>query len=347
MTDVASQGPNPGSLVYSDQNFIGLAPGTSTTVPLGWGILNYTYLTDNQSLILTLGDQGYYDQAATYGYMHCDTGFTVGAYCKITNDQIVLGSFTRSGSTFMYTPFSGGAVGIQITPGTQVEFYNNGTNWTAAALGKSIFSVTNSSVTFSSARRTAAVSMERKNSSVPVGNYPAGDFDSFRVAGITMSDLVTPTYNGSGGKMWLNNTGGTLNGSGGQHVISSYFNTSIQSGDVTTTLSSSKFAVTFGGWYKVILRVPAGSSWAAGVNSQVGTAIFLNGTIYELAYVTSQAITAGDSFMASHIIYLNAGDYIQAGYVLGSSSVTSLFGSGDTNGTVAFFSIALLTRNLH
>jgi hypothetical protein len=347
MTDVASIGPAAGDLVITPQGYVGLLSGTSTALPAAWGVLNYTYQTDSQSLLITLGDQGHYDQAATYGYTHCDTGFTVGAYYRISNDQIVVGSFTRSGSVFTYTPFAGGTFAATVSTGSPVEFYNNGTSWLVAVLGtQQTFTVSNSSVTFSGSRRTAAVSMERKNSSTAVGNYPAGDFDSFRIAGITMSDYVSPTFVGSGGKMSSSSAAINLSAVGGLTALpNSFFDTATSSADVTTDLTHGKYTVSFNGWYKVSMRLQAAVSYAAGVSFSNG---FLHNGVSgallssELGH-TSGAVLLGDGFHSSHIIYLGAGESITAAYLLTNSVTNAINGAGPTG---TYFNLALLTKTL-
>lgn len=125
--------------------------------------------------------------------------------------------------------------------------------------------------------------------------------------------------------------------------------------DISFTSSSGAFTVSYDGWYFVEIgfTVDASAGFVGGFN--VAPAVLVNGSTatakigndcwgsYSLG-LGGKARTAQSSF----IVYLNAGDYVQAGYD-SAGNYTNFF-KGDTNGgsparsRSSYFSISLLNR---
>jgi hypothetical protein len=358
-TDFASTGPTSGDLcIRGNNSYIGIKSGAATNTVGYFAILNYTYTTDNQRLEVALGDQGSYDSAYTTLYMHCDTSHTVGAYCRIANDQIVIGSYTRSGGTYTYTPFSGGTYNGNVQQGQRAGFRNNGTTWSILVGGNSVLNVTNSSVTFSGTRRSAAISMDRQHSSGFFG-WGAADYDSFRIASISMADYVIPTYIGSGARITRTSTTQiAASSSGSQLLPTSFFgNTDKNTADITVDLTNGKLTVDNEGWYHVRLRLQYASFLIAngdGAQGRASALLYKNGSIAEWGGGTFGFLSNASGFSggvggmavsSAFLIYLAAGDYIQAGFNNNTALNSGSKFLGEATGVQTYFEIALLNRS--
>ena len=362
MTDFASTGPTPGDLCYrtstggDPQAFIGIKAGN----PVGtyYGILAANFLTDNQIVELALADQGVYSGSATTIYTHCDSGHTVGAYCRIFNNKIEVGSYTRSGGSYTFTPFAGGTWNSTVGA-RRVKFLNSGTTWNVfvnqVAVGdRPVLSVVNASVTFDASHRSAAISMDRQHASSPFGSYPVGDYDSYRVGAITMSDLVSPTYQGSGAKITKTDNLTAAVTAANALMPSGYFNTvDSNTADITVDATHAKFTVSIPGWYKVIMRYNHNGANAGTLSgAHFSPVLFKNGVVEQIgpAFTTGYGGVGTQTvlplgFQSVHTVYLVARDFVQAGYSCTAAEAT--FITGDGSGADNYFSIALLTQNLN
>lgn len=357
-TDFASTGPTAGDLCIRGSNgYIGIKSSAATNTVGYYAILNYLFTTDNQSLEVALGDQGAYDVAETTLYMHCDTAHTVGAYCRIDASGIDIGSYTRSGGTYAYTPFSGGTYNGTIQSGQRAGFRNVGTSWSITVNGNAILTLTNATVTFSAARRSAAVSQDRQHSSGFFG-WGASDYDSFRIASISMSDYVVPTYIGSGGRMTRTLTtqvAQTTTASSNLLPANFFGVVDKVTADITADLSTGKFTVSNAGWYRMSMRYQLSANFTT-----TGTAfmtqtplLYKNGSIAEWGppqwsrIDSTFANGSGPlSVWGSFEAYLAAGDFVQVGY----NNSAALFASGgkmigEAGGVQTYFEIALLNRS--
>jgi hypothetical protein len=360
-TDFASTGPTSGDLCIRGSNgYIGVKAAAATNTAGYYAILNYAFTTDNQVLEVALGDQGSYDSAYTTLYMHCDTAHTVGAYCSIGNGRVVIGSYTRSGGSYTYTPFAGGGNTYTGTlqSGMRVGFRNNGTTWSILVNGNSVLNKVDSTVTFSSARRSAAVSMDRQHSSGFFG-WGAADYDSFRIANISMSDYVVPTYIGSGAHIYRSSTSAVtiIKTATSQLLPTSLFdNTEKSTADITVDLTNGKFTVANAGWYgftfRAALNAPLTSGGGGSSRIQQYWLLYKNGSIHKwgnsyFSVVDSASVTHGvDAVFNSGEVYLAAGDTIQMGYNNGAALHSSSGNFvGDATGGKTHFEISLLNRS--
>jgi hypothetical protein len=357
-TDFASTGPTSGDLLICGNNsFIGIKSGNASNTVGYFAILNYAFTTDNQSIAVALGDQGAYDAAYTTLYLHADTAGTVGAYCRISNDKIDIGSFTRTGSTYVYTSF-GNTTSVSPSQGNRVEFRNNGTTWQVQLGNSVVLQVTNASVTFSAARRTAMISMDRQHSSGFFG-WGSGDYDSFRIAGIILSDYVIPTYVGSGARMYRTNTAVvTLSAAVSTDTLlstGSFFGVTGEStADITVDLTNGKFTVANAGWYMISAHVGITLSTVQSSETIVAPILFKNGATFQHGNSTNSGNASGGTgapggdLTGAWNIYLAAGDNVQLGYVyLASKSSNAQTALGEASGKRTWFQIALINRSLN
>lgn len=353
MTHFSSTGPSAGDLCYrGDNGFIGIVEGNGATKPVGFAILNYTYLTNNQSLAVVLGDQGLFPDTKTYLYIHSNTAHTEGVYCGISRDRIELGTYIRSGAVYTYTPAPFGVIPIIIWPGNIVEFRNVGVNWIVLVNNAVVpQSATIGSVFMDAPHRSAMISMERKFSNDGIGGvYSVGDYESFRIVALVMSDFVQPAFVGSGAKMKATGSYG-LGVIGITANIDSFFNVlEMNTADVTADLNNSKFTILIKGHYKIVLRTKNAIPNGTNGGEALAHVLFKNGTSYESGSVLINSYTGStvkwkDALQSTWIVYLEPGDYVQAGY-----SATAIFSTDafkqDSDGKENIFSIALLTRNL-
>lgn len=357
MTNFSSTGPTSGDLVYRGENgFIGLVEGSVGSKPIGFAVINTTYLTDKQALSCVLGDQGLYPSTRTYLYTHSDTGHTEGVYCGISIEGIELGTYTRSGGTYVYTPWVDGAIDVPLKRGDNIEIRNTGTadaDWFVLVNHVALaFPATPEAdgVDYDASHRSAMISMERKNAASDFGIHDAGDYESFRIASLTVFDYVTPAFKGSGAKMKATGAG-SASASSGAHILTGFFTgVDMATDDVTADYLFSKYTALIEGHYKVVLRTK--NTIADGVNGgdRIAHLLYLNGSVYESGSVLASGhngtdVTWADGLQSTWTIYLEPGDYIQPGW-----SATQDFGTDgfaqDSDGMENVFSIALLTRNL-
>lgn len=349
MTDFVSIGPNSDSLcIQGDFGYAGIKENN----PVGWAIVNGTYLTDDQSITMVLGGDmrtfvGAYNGAGTMCYLHADTAHTVGAYCRAVNDQITIGSYTRSGANYTYTPFTGGAHAAVLKWGDSVEFRNIGTTWYALINDSELFSVTDSSVVFGADRRTAAISMERKFTSA-FGLYPEGTYDSFRITRLVTADYVQPAYNGSGAKMKATGSN-TWIASAGDHILPPIFDiVERNTEDITADLPNCKFTVKYAAQYKIVLRNKLNHQTPF-AGHQLTHLLYINAQVVEHGNVANSSYDGVNTFwprglQSTFSPYLAAGDYVQAGYHA-TGNLANIF-MEESTGLENYFSIALLPKTL-
>jgi hypothetical protein len=341
-TDFAATGPTTNDLVvrsvgshgFSTQNYIGV----ETTRPAGtyFAILNHQYTVDDQSLSFVHGDATGDPAGATYAatlYTHSDAAHTVGAYCRVFTDfDVEIGYYTRSGSSYTYTPFEGGTHTGTPKSLDRVEFSNVGTTWSVEVDGVEVLSVVNANVTFSPSNRYAAVSIDRE----------AAKKDAFNIYSISMADVINPVHLGSGAKMSRTSTSAVnIASTSGNPALfpTSYFDTVVSTtDDFTVDAANSSFTVDVAGWYRIVLRHPFGG----GGTVAFGHVLYLNGAAHEYSGDKIPATSQGLS--STWTVYLEEGDQIQAGYT-SLGAVTNGWGGGDTGSTKVYFTISLMNRS--
>lgn len=315
--------------------------------------------TDDQSLAVVLGDQGGSPSAPEYHLFHSDSGYTAGACLKIDSGSATIGSYTRSGASIAFTAFSGGTWSGALGQGSLVEAHNVGTTWTLAVGGNTVLSVTSSAVTFgASTRYGGGIVMVR--ATVNLGWFQGTvTYDSFRVAAITLSDYIDPVYLGSGAVM-ARTSATNVTIATGTTVLPNSFYSVVQSAtpDIACNLTNGAMTVSLSGWYLAKLSTKS-NIFTNSTNSsgQATPGIFINSTtvVSRLGLpqqysrsnssdgsvdLTIPVLSLSDSF----VIYLNAGDVVRGGQVLGSNATTRQV-TGDSAGTATYLSLALLNRS--
>ncbi len=317
---------------------------------------NKQFTTDDQSISVVLGDQGGSTNAPEYFLFHSDSAYTAGAYLKIDNGSATIGSYTRSGATFTFTPFSGGSWSGSLGQGQVVEVHNVGTAWTISVGGNAVLPVTSSGVTFGPTRRYGG-GMVMQRATVNLGWFQGTKtYDAFRVAALTLSDFVIPAYAGSGARMVRTGTGtvASTRGSAAQLPASFFGVVQESTPDIIPDLANNKFTVSVSDWYTVTLgykTVKANTYAANNVSVDIGAVLFrtLSGvtSVYQYAPQAIAQTIAGssDTFFLSapgviggtFAVYLNAGDAVIGGYYASSGSGNFL--TGESSGTQSVMSI--------
>lgn len=320
---------------------------------------NKQYSTDDQSLAVVLGDQGGSPSVPEYHLFHSDSAFTAGACLKIDNGSATIGTYTRSGSTITFTPFSGGSWSGTLGQGSLVEVHNVGTTWTLAVGSNTVLSVTSSAATFGATRRYGG-GFVMQRATVNLGIFQGTvTYDSFRVASITLSDYIDPVYLGSGAVMARTNTA-AVTVTTGTTVLPNNFYSVVQAAtpDIACNLTNGTMTPSLSGWY--LAKVATKSNvFTNSTNSsgQAQPAIFINSTTTPSKLGLPQQYSRSNSsdgsvdltipvlaLSDSVPIYLNAGDVVRAGQVIGSNASTRQV-TGDSAGTATYFSLSLLNRS--
>ncbi|WP_236743225.1 hypothetical protein [Mycobacteroides franklinii] len=320
---------------------------------------NKQYSTDDQSLAVVLGDQGGSPNVPEYHLFHSDSGYTAGACLKIDNGSATIGSYTRSGASITFTPFSGGSWSGTLGQGSLVEVHNVGTTWTLSINGNPVLPVTSSAVTFGATTRYGG-GFVMQRATVNNGWFQGTTtYDSFRVAAITLSDYVEPIYLGSGAVMARTNTAAVTVATGTTVLPSSFYNV-VQAAtpDIACSLANGTMTVSLSGWY--LAKLSTKSSINTSSTNSSGTAspaIFINSTTVVSKLGIPQQYSRSNSsdgsidlqvpvlaLSDSFVIYLNAGDVVRCGQVLGSNATTRQI-TGDSAGTATYLSLSLLNRS--
>lgn len=315
--------------------------------------------TDDQSLAVVLGDQGGSPSAPEYHLFHSDSGYTAGACLKIDNGNATIGSYTRSGGSITFTAFPGGTWSGALGQGSLVEVHNVGTTWTLAINGNTVLSVTSSAVTFgASTRYGGGVVMVR--ATVNLGWFQGTvTYDSFRVASITLSDYIDPVYLGSGATM-ARTSATNVTVATGTTVLPNSFYSVVQAAtpDIACNLTNGTMTPSLSGWYLATVATKS-NIFTNSTNSsgQAQPAVFVNSTTTPSKLLLPQQYSRSNSsdgsvdltipvlaLSGSAPIYLNAGDVVRAGQVIGSNASTRQV-TGDSAGTATYFSLSLLNRS--
>lgn len=186
-------GPTPGDItIRGDSGYAGVKNGN----PDGYYFAspNYTYASDGQSASFVLGNTqngNYYSGV----FIRCNADRTTGAYCLAKEGEVLVGKFTRSGTSWTFaTPmtFQGGLSSVK--QGARIEIRCSGNNFFVRANGKPVTSATDVSGAIAAGPdyRYAMFCVQRATSWFT--------YDSYRIAAFAMSDYVA-----SGGSATLSN----------------------------------------------------------------------------------------------------------------------------------------------
>lgn len=370
-TDWGTSGPAADDVVVRGTSVpcVGIADGEA--VGHYWVPSQYEFLTSNQRVEVVAGQGGGHG-SASYTLIHCDTAITEGAYLKYTTAGLDCGRFTRSGSTFTFTPFAGGSWEGKIGSGSRVEIQNFGTTYDLSVNGVVVKTVVDAgaTVTMDASHVTTAVVLERKlvtyNPGLPWET--TGTTDSLRPSAVLISDYIPIVYDGSGARMYRTSTAVVAASSGVNPMPGSFFGVvGASTDDITSDPTTGKFTVDASGWYFVSFRIlleldttTAATSVTALAPFPLHMMIYRNGSpdkyvgpeLRPIPYnvttslidgsVTGLSIRAPAAAHGSTELYLAAGDYVQLGYDAASAS-GSIF-TGEATGMKSYFEIAQLSR---
>ncbi|NOR97296.1 hypothetical protein [Mycobacteroides abscessus] len=186
-------GPTPGDItIRGDSGYAGVKNGN----PDGYYFAspNYTYASDGQSASFVLGNTqngNYYSGV----FIRCNADRTTGAYCLAKEGEVLVGKFTRSGTSWTFaTPmtFQGGLSSVK--QGARIEIRCSGNNFFVRVNGKPVTSATDvaGAIATGPDYRYAMFCVQRATSWFT--------YDSYRIAAFAMSD-----YSPSGGSATLSN----------------------------------------------------------------------------------------------------------------------------------------------
>lgn len=343
-SDFGSTGPTSGDLcIRGGTNEIGIKAANSDGVYWAVCAASRIFTTENQSITLTLGSQGGSTQAPQIGYLHCDSGFTAGTYAREDNGSVTLGSFTRSGSTFTYTPFSGGTWSGSLQSGNRVQIFNVGTTYSIVVGNQVMKTVTGS---HTAGRFYWAISMDRKTTSSG-WFFGSTTYDAFRVAAVSVSDYVQPTYPGSSARMTRTATAtvAASSSAAGTLLPANFFGAqdASNSADYTVDPTNGKFTVKNAGRYMCIIRYKTGTN-LGGATARLCPVLFYQGSVNQWgsdvadwANVTPSTVTPR-GVQGTFILPMAANETVQAGYSA-SAAISAAF-SGEITGFQCYFSIA-------
>ncbi|QNO12759.1 minor tail protein [Mycobacterium phage Grif] len=165
---------------------------------------------------------------------------------------------------------------------------------------------------------------------------------------VSCSDSDPANATGSGARM--SRRAGNYANSSGKHVFANFFDTvDVTTPDIIPNTANARFTVSLSGWYACELGFSVNpnafaSAWKTAPMLYKNGVPFAIGTdSYAFYYF---GIGAGPRFAHTNfLVYLNAGDYVQAGYDADSAASTRIQGEG--NGLETFFNITLLNRSLN
>lgn len=166
---------------------------------------------------------------------------------------------------------------------------------------------------------------------------------------------TTPTA-GSGAKMSRKNTATKITAATGEGKFDSSFYVAAGGGsgvdrvssDITAAYTTGRYTVTYAGWYYAEVSFTTNASPPYSGYFNVAPAVYVQGTLYKIGADSLGSYGGGfgnygRSAHSSFIVYLEASQYVEAGYYNYGASNASFF-EGDTNGVSTFFSIAMLNR---
>ena len=124
-----------------------------------------------------------------------------------------------------------------------------------------------------------------------------------------------------------------------------YTNSSTPSGSgITPSTSAGRFTVTQAGWYLLLMGFRINPDAANGWN--IAPVLYKNNDIYRYGGdFTGDAFRSAKYAQSSFIVYLNANDYVEAGYAYEASFAVGLLDS-DSTGRQTYFEIALLNKTI-
>ncbi|MCF3941307.1 hypothetical protein [Gordonia tangerina] len=321
-------------VIRGDDGYVGIQSGSANGVY--HKLSAYSYVTDTQSVSTVLGDRPPLAPGYDTGLcLRCNSDMTTGAYCLVDRESVMVGKFTRSGSSWTYTPFTTQSIGIG--QGDIIRFRASGDNYFVQVNG-----ITRVSVTDTGATVAQGASYRRAGFLQQRGTQAFLTVDSFRMASFAMSDWV-PAGAGVTAASWRLRRGsgdevGLSVGAGGQSVMPSGFYTveDLASAVTVTDLGTGQVTITESGWYEISASSinrddssDASTTSVGSVRSYHRTADAYRPTLWVL-YVDGTAIAGPIMSGVPTTVYLAAGQVVRPG-VSASWPLTPATAGGDSS----------------
>ena len=167
------------------------------------------------------------------------------------------------------------------------------------------------------------------------------------VGSVSIADNLPPTILGSGFRAYNSSGSSTPTVTGTQKFPSNFFNaTAIKSDDLTYTPgTSNRLTISVAGWYMV--KMQQQMSYGGNVSKHFYFALFRNGSVEQISgtdsWTSNWSSTSSGGCEGTFIIYCAAGDYLEPGYDVNSS--TGGLMPGDAAGLRSYWSVSLLNRS--
>ncbi|WP_187589129.1 hypothetical protein [Gordonia sp. OPL2] len=291
-------------VIRGDNGYVGIASGAGNGTY--YRQCAYSFATDTQATSMVLGTRPAlapgYDTGMT---LRCNADMTAGAYCTVDREMVSVGRFTRSGSTWTFTPFSTQAVAIN--QGDIIRFRASGDNYYVQVNGTTKLSVTDSGAT------VAKGASYRRSGFLEQRGTQIFSVDSYRIASFAMADWSAPGA-GLTTAAWRVRRSNTAEvtitaGTNVRDVMpSGFYESSDLANNVTVTdLGLGRITIAEAGFYEI-----AASSVYRTNFSNLSDAY--RPTQWVL-YVDGTPVAGPIHSGASTTVYLAAGQVVQPGYV--------------------------------
>lgn len=368
-TDWPTTGPTSGDLCIRVLNTVVLmgVRASNATNSTYYAYCGHLYETNDQLISAVIG--GSPDSVTTTKlHFHCDSAKSRGIYLSIGVGSLTLGYFTTSGSVRTYTPFGGnGTVNTSLSSGMRIGVRNVGNQYQIMINGSVQPTYVDTANKAVAGDFYSFISIDRHTTVYNAGLpwQTSSVHDGFYLSEILVSDYAPIVYQGSGARMYRTSTANVGVSAGTNILANNVFSVNgASTSDITVNLTAGKFTVSQPGWYFVTMRLALTASSDSGSGSTgVGynvtpfpmqMTLFRNGSLEKYvgatlrAFVTSVGITGGGNTISiaatgpeaaygSTSVYLNAGDYVQIGYVANSADTTTF--TGEATGTKTYFEI--------
>lgn len=288
-------------VIRGSNGYAGISSGAGDNVY--HKIFAHQFTLDSQAAGIILGDSANSDQR-TGILLRSNSDFTVGVYCGVSTSGIVIGKYTRSGSTWTRTQFA--SQSLTLRTGDIVYFKCYQQNYYVYVNGVLKLSYTETANTVSVGTSYRYTGFSEQRSSVFIS------YDSFRVVAFAMSDWI-PSGAAVSTPSWRISRSSTSyatvsNLSRGDTAVvpSGFFSSQEYLADATVdNLGLGRVAIVTAGFYEI-----SGSMIVAHSSGNVP-----EGPQFFSVYVNGYRAVTAVPIDTSTILYLAAGDIVQPGYI--------------------------------
>lgn len=288
-------------VIRGSNGYAGISSGAGDNVY--HKIFAHKFTLDSQAAGILLGDSANSDQR-TGILLRSNSDFTVGVYCGVSTSGIVIGKYTRSGSTWTRTQFA--SQSLTLRTGDIVYFKCYQQNYYVYVNGVLKLSYTETANTVSVGTSYRYTGFSEQRSSVFIS------YDSFRVVAFAMSDWIpsgaavsTPSWRISRSSTSYA-TVSNLSRGDTEVVPSGFFSSQEYLADATVdNLGLGRVAIVTAGFYEI-----SGSMIVAHSSGNVP-----EGPQFFSVYVNGYRAVTAVPIDTSTILYLAAGDIVQPGYI--------------------------------